>query len=60
MNKPVFEENSFSVDDIHKIREWHYEQTKHLSNEEFVKDINKRAEKVKKDIEKMKKKRAAK
>ncbi len=60
MNKPVFEENSFSVDDIHKIREWHYEQTKHLSNEEIVKDINKRAEKVKKDIEKMKKKRAAK
>ncbi len=60
MNKPVFEENSFSVDDIHKIREWHYEQTKHLSNDEIVKDINKRAEKVKKDIEKMKKKRAAK
>ncbi len=60
MNKPVFEENSFSVDDIHKIREWHYEQTKHLSNEEIVKDINKRAEKVRKDIEKMKKKRAAK
>ena len=60
MNKPVFEENSFSVDDIHKIREWHYEQTNHLSNEEIVKDINKRAEKVKKDIEKMKKKRIAK
>ncbi len=60
MNKPVFEENSFSVDDIHKIREWHYEQTKHLSNEEIVKDINKRAEKVRKDIEKMKKSRAAK
>lgn len=60
MNKPVFEENSFSVDDIHKIREWHYEQTKHLSNEEIVKDINKRAEKVRKDIEKVKRKRAAK
>ncbi len=60
MNKPVFEENSFSVDDIHKIREWHYEQTKHLSNEEIIKDINKRAEKVRKDIEKMKKKRAPK
>ncbi len=60
MNKPVFEENSFSVDDIHKIREWHYEQTKHLSDEEIVKDINKKAEKVRKDIEKMKKKRIAK
>lgn len=59
MNKPVFEENSFSVDDIHKIREYHYEQTKNLSNEEFIKEINERAKKVRNDIKKIKNKKVA-
>lgn len=59
MNKPIFKENSFSVDDIHKMREYHYEQTKHLSNEELVKEINERAKKVRNDIKKAKKKKIA-
>ena len=37
MNKPIIKENSFSVEDIHKIREYHYEQTKELSSDEFIK-----------------------
>ncbi len=59
MNKPVFKENSFSVNDIHKIREYHYEQTKNLSNEEFIKEINERAKKVRNDVKKIKKKKMA-
>lgn len=59
MDKPVFKENSFSVDDIHKMREYHYEQTKNLSDDEFIKEINERAKKVKSDIKKAKKKKIA-
>ena len=33
MDKPVISDN-FTVDDIHKIREYNYESTKHLSFEE--------------------------
>lgn len=59
MNKPVIKENSFSVEDIHKIREYHYEQTKNLSSDEFIKEINERAKKVRNDIKKAKKKKVA-
>lgn len=40
MDKPIIKENSFSVDDIHKLREYHYETTKHLSDEEIINEIN--------------------
>jgi hypothetical protein len=33
MNKPIISEN-FNVNDIHKIREYHYELTKNMSVEE--------------------------
>lgn len=59
MDKPVLKENSFSVDDIHRIREYHYEQTKHLSDDEFIKEINEKAKKVRDDIKKAKKKKIA-
>lgn len=59
MDKPILKENSFSVDDIHKMREYHYEKTKNLSNDEFIKEINERAKKVQDDIKKAKKKKAA-
>lgn len=57
MTKPVIED-SFSVDDIHKVREYHYETTKNLSTDEKLRDIKKRAEKVKKELEHKKIKRA--
>lgn len=59
MDKPILKENSFSVDDIHKMREYHYEKTKNLSNDEFIKEINERAKKVQEDIKKAKKKKVA-
>ncbi len=59
MDKPVFKENSFSVDDIHRIREYHYEKTKNLSDDEFIKDINERAKKVRDDIKRSKKRKVA-
>lgn len=33
MNKPIISDN-FTVDDIHKIREYHYETTKNMSSED--------------------------
>lgn len=58
MNKPIFN-GSFSVDDIHKLREYHYETTKNLSAKEFIDDINKRAEEFKKKLKKAKKEKIA-
>jgi len=45
MEKPVFKDGSFSVDDIHRLREYHYEMTKNMTIEERVKEINDRARK---------------
>ena len=33
----------FTVDDIHKIREWHYERLKEATIEERIADIERRA-----------------
>ena len=49
MTKPVIKD-SLSVDDIHKIREYHYEMTKNFSTEERLKEINDKAEKVRKEL----------
>lgn len=59
MNKPVLKENSFSVEDIHKLREYHYEKTKNLSTEERIREVSDSAKRVKKDIEKARKKKVA-
>ena len=57
MNKPALKKNSFSVDDIHKLREYHYENTKNLSTEERIREVSDSANRVKKDIEKAIKKK---
>ena len=49
MKKPVFK-GSFSVEDIHKLREYHYEMTKNMTNEERAKEINDRAKRFKKEM----------
>lgn len=51
-------EDSFSVDDIHKVREQHYEMTKNLSRDERLKEIKNKAEKVKKELGNKESKRA--
>jgi len=33
----------FTIDDIHKIREWHYERLKNATIEERIEDIERRA-----------------
>ncbi|MDR2506317.1 MAG: hypothetical protein LBD16_09480 [Oscillospiraceae bacterium] len=38
----------FTVEDIHKIREWNYERTKDATTEEFLADIRRRADEVRK------------
>ncbi len=57
MTKPVIKD-SFSVEDIHKVREYHYEMTKNFSTEERLKEIRDKAEKVKKEMVQKKVKRA--
>jgi plasmid stabilization system protein ParE len=41
--KPTISKN-FTIDDIHKIREWHYERRKEMGAEEYIKKLS---EKVK-------------
>lgn len=59
MNKPIIKNGSFSVDDIHKIREYNYEKTKDLSSEDLIKYINDRAEKTRREIRKRRKEKIA-
>ena len=47
--------DSLSVDDIHRLRECHYEETKGLSGEELIKEINGKAEGIRKKIAQKKK-----
>ena len=42
MEKPIFD-NSFSVEDIRKLRDYNYERTKDFSAEELVQDIKEKA-----------------
>lgn len=52
--KPTLK-NSLSVEEIHKIREYHYSITKDFSSEELIEYINNEANKVRKIINKNKK-----
>jgi len=47
----------FTVDDIHKIREAHYEKTKNLSLEELLEDLNKVSPEVESIIQSLREKR---
>ena len=49
MIKPDFKD-SFSVDDIHKLREYHYEKTKDLTGEELINEINEKADVIREKI----------
>ena len=48
--KPDISPN-FTIDDIHKIREWNYERLKNATVEERLTDINESAEEGLKQIE---------
>lgn len=53
MNKPVISDN-FTIEDIHKIREWHYAQRKLYGKEEYNKKLNKTVTKIIKTFPKVK------
>ncbi|MDR1916175.1 MAG: hypothetical protein LBQ58_06340 [Synergistaceae bacterium] len=48
--KPIISPN-FTIDDIHKIREWNYERRKDSTLEERLADINEGADKTLRAIE---------
>lgn len=50
MNKPEISPN-FTIEDIHKIREYHYEQTKHMTPEERRAQTRKNAEEFQRRID---------
>ena len=55
MNKPIFKD-SFSVEDIHKLREYNYEKRKKMSKKEIIDEINEGANIFEENIKKLKKK----
>jgi len=50
---------AFTVDDIHKIREWHYERLKDATPEERHADTEHRAEKGRRAIAELRRSQAA-
>lgn len=53
MNKPIIS-NDFTIEDIHKIREWHFEERKRLGNDEYNKRQSERIAKILKELPKAK------
>jgi len=53
MEKPVLSPN-FTIEDIHKLREYNYEVTKHITDEERMDYYNKAGRAVQRKLEKMK------
>ncbi|MDR0653274.1 MAG: hypothetical protein LBG12_08205 [Synergistaceae bacterium] len=51
---------NFTIDDIHKMREWNYERLKDATIEEHLADINKGAENTRRAIEEIRRKNALK
>ena len=49
MNKPILSLN-FTIDDIHKLREYNYEVTKEMSNEEKLKYYNDKGKALLKEL----------
>ena len=49
----------FTIDDIHKIREWNYERLKNATIEEQIADIRHRANIAKRNIEAIRKAKQA-
>ncbi|MDE6924887.1 MAG: hypothetical protein K2P59_06435 [Acetatifactor sp.] len=42
---------NFTIEDIHKLREYNYEMTKHMTEEERMDYYNKRGREVQREIE---------
>lgn len=53
MEKPVLSPN-FTIEDIHKLREYNYEMTKHMTDEKLRDYYNKAGRAVQRKLEKMK------
>ena len=53
MEKPDLSPN-FTIEDIHKLREYNYEMTKHMTDQESMDYYNKRGREVQRKLEKMK------
>ena len=51
--KPTISKD-FTIEDIHKIREWHYEQRKEIGMEEYVKKLSKKVKSILADFPKAK------
>ena len=51
--KPIIS-NNFTIDDIHKIREWHYEQRKEMGTEEYTKRLSEKVKFILADFPKAK------
>jgi len=58
MNEPNISPN-FTIEDIHKIREYHYELTKNMSSEERIAFYKVGADKVQREIESRRKAKSA-
>lgn len=52
MNKPILSSN-FTVDDIHKLREYNYEVTKEMSNKDKMKYYNNKGKALLKELDKI-------
>ena len=61
MNKPVKPEISkdFTIEDIHKIREYNYELRKYMGEEEYMRYSNEKAQRGIKRVEELRKKKVA-
>ncbi|MCL2592405.1 MAG: hypothetical protein FWD82_03475 [Defluviitaleaceae bacterium] len=61
MNRPAKPQVSkdFTIEDIHKVREYNYERKKNMSPKEYAEDINKGAEKGINRVEELRKKKVA-
>ena len=44
----------FTIDDIHKIREWHYEQRKEMGMENYAKKLSQKVKSILADFPKAK------
>lgn len=53
MEKPVLSPN-FTIEDIHKLREYNYEMTKNMTDQERMDLYNREGWEVQKEIERMK------
>ena len=51
--KPTVSED-FTIEDIHKIREWHYEQREEMGMEEYAKKLSQKVKSILADFPKAK------